>query len=858
MVFILSAGFAGWLAWYCMLTPPIEPSWVGPLRPCNVLVRESFCRYVLGFALVSSGIFLLAHFGCLKIRVIGSLFAVFAGFCGFVLWRRKAMYAALQKLPHDLAFGVLLTFFCICFGMFFRPYDAPIASVDASIYVATAHQLAKEGTIRHSDPLVAEMTPEERKVLFENRFKDDTTGPYARFPGGVPLIDPARDKVTFYFYHLFPVWLAFGLETLGGEGYMRLMSLFACVSLMSIFLIGKNLRDNLLGLSLCLVQLSFLPQIYYSSYPTSELLSQCLFLSGMYMFMNIGHKHESDNLPYVYICGLLWGALCLCKVECIPFLFCGITIISMLSDRGGLSLRDWLILIFFITLFSAIAICHQLSNAVYLQEFALVNTAIAQLIGSLFGERDLLGIIIITGMILVMIAILRSCRDKSICTLFYRSIKSLCIILSATFLVFFAIRFEWVRVVRHIHWITLYTTAYLLVLLAVGLAIVLFDGVLNLSSSNIKKLLAFFATPVFCYLIEPMVHPFQPWAIRRFVPMILPLFFILALYGWRAGLSRLCGKRGRMAQFIFLGMVCLTAGIFMRSSLLIVRQPLLSNVSPQLERLARSIPDKGLTIIPDSNAGLHIQAALRYQFGRDTLLLPLAGGCDKRFEEVMDRFLVRQIGKGKRVFLLVPLPLDPAGSLIQNFGLTFVSDVPFSFKILPWARVDTLSGGVEEVRLQNLLFEVHSMEHAAAPASIKVGDARQDLPVLLDGFYGPEVQGNGRTFRWTGPVARLVLPPVASINLLIDTRRPPKTEPASIRVELDGVPVEVIPEEKPGLLTIHVPAAGSKRDAAARTVTLTATTFNPKSLGISDDRRDLGVELLEVNLEPLPDANGGH
>jgi hypothetical protein len=281
-------------------------------------------------------------------------------------------------------------------------------------------------------------------------------------------------------------------------------------------------------------------------------------------------------------------------------------------------------------------------------------------------------------------------------------------------------------------------------------------------------------------------------------------------------------------------------------------------VSLQLERLAGSIPEKGLTIIPDSNAGLHIQAALRYQFGRDTLLLPLEGSRGQRFEEVMNRFLVRQIGKGRRVFLLVALPMDLVGSLIHNFGLTFVSDAPFSFKILPWTCVDTLPRAVEDVRLQNLVFEVRSMEHTAAPTSIKVGDARQDLPVLLDGFYDPEVQDNGRTFRWIGPVARLVFPPVASINLLIDTRRPPHTEPATIQVQLDGIPVEVIPEEKPGLLTFHVPASGSVREAAMRTVTLTTTTFNPKSLGISDDQRDLGVKLLEVSVEPLPDANSGH
>jgi hypothetical protein len=815
---------------------------------------------MLGFGFVSLCIYLLAHFGHLEIRAIGSLFAVGVGFCGFVLHRRKVVREALQRLPHDLVFGLLLAFLCVCFGMLFKPYDATIIASDASVYLGTAHHLAREGTIKHHDPLVAEMTREERKVLFGNRFTE--TIPYARFPGGVPLVDPAKDMVTFYFYHLFPAWLAFGLETIGSEGYLRLLSLFASLSLVSLFLIGRSLSGNLLGLSLCIVQLFFFPQVYYSNFSSSELLAQSLFLSGLYMFINQTHRYEPQTMSQIYVCGLLWGALCLCRVDSIPFLFVGITIISVFSNLIGISFRVWLILIFSITLSSSIAIYHQLSNGIYIDMFDsfLFNSSVASMFSVLIVEWDFPGIIIVLGILFVMIAIFRRCHEQSRSTLFYISLKLLSVVLSAGFLVYFAKQIKSDLLVRHLHWILLYITPYLFATLLMGLVVVVSSILLKRAASNLSLLLAFFAIPAFCYLINPMVTAVQPWAIRRFVPMIFPLFFILSLYGWQEGLNLVCGPRIKLAQFIFAVMVILTAATFLHSSRSILGQPLFANVTAQLRELSRKIPEGAIVVIPDSDAGLHVQTALQYACARDTLLLPVAGSPGQRFEDVMSGFLVRQIDRGRRVFVLLLRPSDLAGTLVRHFQLTFVSETPISFWTVPSVPDDTFPGRIDAVRIQNLLFEVSSGREISVPISVEVGDFHADIPFIIDGFYGPEIMENPQehatSYRWTGPVATLVFPPVASVSLTIDSWHPPQTEPADIQVQVDGMPVAVNQTPTERYRTIYIPLSkGLEKPPASRIVTLLTNTFNMKNLRLADDPRNLGVRLLRVTIEPLPAAH---
>ena len=219
-------------------------------------------------------------------------------------------------------------------------------------------------------------------------------------------------------------------------------------------------------------------------------------------------------------------------------------------------------------------------------------------------------------------------------------------------------------------------------------------------------MLVFFAGSAACYLVNPMVLALQPWAMRRFVPMVFPLLFTLSLHGWQAGLGRLCGHRVTLGRAVFAGLVVATAGTFLRPSAGLVMPSVRADAGARVDALARAIPGGALVIIPDADAGLHVQTALEFRSGRDVLLLPLAGEPDRRLEEVMVRFLAREIDEGKRVFLLLATPKDPGGLLGRHFRLEFLLEAPLSLEKLHFVASDALPGPPEPAELRASLWEL--------------------------------------------------------------------------------------------------------------------------------------------------------
>jgi len=365
--------------------------------------------------------------------------------------------------------------------------------------------------------------------------------------------------------------------------------------------------------------------------------------------------------------------------------------------------------------------------------------------------------------------------------------------------------------------------------------------------------LVFFAGSAACYLVNPMTIAVPPWAMRRFVPMVFPLLFVLSLYGWQAGFRRLCGSRVALARAVFAGLVIATVATFLRFSATLVMPPVRADAAPRVDALAREIPKDALVVIPDADAGLHLQTALEFRCGRDVLLLPLSGEPGRRLEEVMVRFLAREIDAGKRVLLLAT-PTDLGGPLVRHFRLTFLLEAPLSFERLPFVARDGLPGPLETAELQARLVAVRSLRDGPMPRTIRIGDVRDDVSTLVAGFHGAEIEtraGQPPTpFRWTGPVAEMAFPSTASIALTIDTWRPPEAPPAVIEAEVDGVVVCAIRDDARGRRVLHIPFPRKEGPPAMRLVSLRTSTFSMKDLKQSPDERELGVRVFSAAIEP--------
>jgi hypothetical protein len=816
-------------------------------------VEESWLALVSGFAFLSAVFFVLAHLGHLTTRAVVIAVGLSVAGCAVACVRRGRVRGTFTALPLDLALGATLAVSSLFFGVLLPPLDTTLAASDSSVYLGIAHHLARQGTVGHRDPLVADMTADEREALFRNRFDGDHTGTYARFPGGVPLRAASGNEVTFYFYHLFPIWLAVGLKAVGDGLYLRLMGLFAGLGLGSLFLVGRRLGGPPLAIALCVVHGSFYPQVFFSRFPSSELLAQALFLSGLGALLRGLHPGMGAGRLHPHVAGLLWGVLCLCRVDALPFLVLGLSLVSLLPASSGVRPRDWAIPLLFTALFGALAVYHQLANGILYVgvpgQGRLVEAADAVGAPGRGPSLVVLAVLVAAGVLALRgdPAGPRQARLRAVA-------RVLALAMSVSILAGFLTRWDASLVARHARWIAMYTTVPLLLALSTGVAVSLGACLLGRAACGPTVAAAFFVGPALCYLVDPMVLPLQPWAMRRFVPLVFPLLFLLALSGWQAGLRRLSGGRTPMAGALFAGLALVTAGTFLRSSTGLLGRRAVADTGAQVGALARAIPQDALVVIPDADADLHAQVALAYRGGRDVLLLPLADGSESGVGKAGAGFLARRLAEGRRVCLLLARPDDLAGSLARHFQVDFLFERTLSFARVGFVAEDAFPSPPETDLLRSVVAEVRPAGAGPVRGSIRVGDVRQDVEFLVQGFHAPEVEAHPgqppRPFRWTGPVATMAFPPVAAIALTLDTSRPLQAAPARVEVDVDGVPVPAAWTGSAGVHRVRVPFPETAGSAAKRIVGLRTNAFRMRDLGLTADARELGVRVISVEIEP--------
>ena len=164
---------------------------------------------------------------------------VAAIFAGTTLWRRRASGSRAHKgltRSRGVATACLVVLLTALAIFWIAPRSTRGSqSSDASVYLAAANRVSHAGAIGGDDALASEMSTQERSAMFANRFPGDSTGPFARFPGGVRLIGPDSGWVTFHFYHLWPVWLGSLHSLFGNPGFLAALPLFGSLALIRSF-----------------------------------------------------------------------------------------------------------------------------------------------------------------------------------------------------------------------------------------------------------------------------------------------------------------------------------------------------------------------------------------------------------------------------------------------------------------------------------------------------------------------------------------------------------------------------------------------------------------------------------------------
>jgi hypothetical protein len=174
-----------------------------------------------------------------------------------------AITADIAGLAPAAATGVLALW------MFLPGFHYVAGDKDPGMYVMHAYAIARGGSVWIHDPLLA-----------AGNLPVQLSGPGARFPA-VWISDAASGTIFPQFYHLWPALLATSYDIGGYGALVATAPLLAVLSVVLTVLIARRIAGVPAAWIAGLLMATNMMQVWQAKYPTTEILSQVLFLGAL-------------------------------------------------------------------------------------------------------------------------------------------------------------------------------------------------------------------------------------------------------------------------------------------------------------------------------------------------------------------------------------------------------------------------------------------------------------------------------------------------------------------------------------------------------------------------------------------------
>ena len=174
-----------------------------------------------------------------------------------------------------------LVLFVLALTLFGRPHETILGAAAPGSYIAAGAQIARHGSLTLREPLLADMTPDERAMFV--RDVPETPGMPLRFPDFY-IVDAARGVSVPQVFPLHPVWLAIAFNVGGVWGSLWLLPLWGALGVLGVYFAGRWAFGTWAAVLGALALTLLAPQVWFSRYTTSEALTQALLWAGVYAF----------------------------------------------------------------------------------------------------------------------------------------------------------------------------------------------------------------------------------------------------------------------------------------------------------------------------------------------------------------------------------------------------------------------------------------------------------------------------------------------------------------------------------------------------------------------------------------------
>ena len=300
-----------------------------------------FGQLLLGVGIVGWMAFVLAEFGWFNIWLIGGLALIIIPF-----GLRGIKVQGISSIAHHSLSPsnfVLLTLLPIIW-LFFRPHEYLLGAADAGVYVSLGANIARTGSILVQDETLAEM-PASLHTLFLRDLPDSEHSPFYLFPAF--FVDtPETGQIIPQFYHLYPVWGGIGHSLGGVRANLLLTGLWGALGAMAVYWLVRDWLGWGWGLvAIAGISLNGM-QIWFSRYPTSETLTQLLLWGGLWAF---SRWRKNGDQMWGFLAGLLLGELFLARIDTFFLLIMPASLLLIQIQQKKLQKHD---LSFYLPIFS--------------------------------------------------------------------------------------------------------------------------------------------------------------------------------------------------------------------------------------------------------------------------------------------------------------------------------------------------------------------------------------------------------------------------------------------------------------------------------------------------------------------------
>lgn len=282
----------------------------GPRRFQSDLLAGLFLFSLLGVLLIGWIALIVAELGFFSAWAI--LFAgALIGLLGCLIGTHRKVCLEWEGVGIWRGEGLFIAVLLVLMGvLYFRPHEFIWGGADAGVYVNLGASIACTGRwlIHNADLAVL---PLDTYPMFFREHPPYLLPRYNYLPGFY-VSDSGAGTIIPQFYPLHPVWLAlaYGIGGIWADLYMT--PLWGMLGVLAFYFAVREAFDQRLAAAAATILALTPTQVWFSRYPTAEVLTQFLLFGGLWAFAWYARRGENR---VAVLAGLALGQVMLARVD---------------------------------------------------------------------------------------------------------------------------------------------------------------------------------------------------------------------------------------------------------------------------------------------------------------------------------------------------------------------------------------------------------------------------------------------------------------------------------------------------------------------------------------------------------------